>query len=63
MYNRMREVTYKSKFIFDEIEIKITCSIGTYTIKNNLYVDMSTLISYVDKKLYLAKSNGRNRVE
>ena len=40
---------------------KLTCSFGITTLKDN---DTSkTLISRVDKKLYKAKQNGRNRIE
>ncbi len=45
---------------FNKIE-KLTCSFGVTSIKEN--DNSKTIIARVDKKLYKAKQNGRNRVE
>jgi len=45
---------------FDTIK-KLTCSFGVVDYKENDSVE--TLMNRVDKKLYKAKQNGRNRVE
>lgn len=57
-----REVTFEGK------KISYTVSIGTFGIDTNLitFVTKETIVDYVqsvDAKLYLAKQNGRNRVE
>lgn len=43
--------------------IKITASFGVNTMKPLQGSNMESFIEYADKKLYLAKNNGRNRVE
>ena len=48
------------KYRFNKIG-KLTCSFGVVTLKENDNLD--TIILRVDKKLYEAKLNGRNRVE
>ncbi|MDF2557635.1 MAG: putative signal transduction protein [Bacillales bacterium] len=60
--NIRREVE-STEFIYKENNIRITSSFGVISLKptNGLTVDI--LIEDVDRKLYLAKKNGRNRTE
>ena len=51
---------YIQTYTFDKIN-KLTCSFGVTTLQND--DNYKTIITRVDKKLYKAKQNGRNRVE
>jgi diguanylate cyclase (GGDEF)-like protein len=59
----MRAMVENSVIRYDEIDIGITVSLGVSSILSGDNVTLENLLEDVDKKLYLAKSNGRNRVE
>lgn len=58
-----RENVEKTKFIFNEQEVSITISIGLTHSSVSRTADFHTLVHESDRALYLAKGNGRNRVE
>lgn len=63
---KIRKDFQESKLCFEDKEIQATVSIGMMEIKPEYHYKKSFLNEYlmqVDKKLYLAKHNGRNRVE
>ena len=49
-------------FHHNDIDIRITASFGVCNIKEIAHQNIASLIDCADKKLYLAKGNGRNRV-
>ncbi|MGZ8547450.1 MAG: GGDEF domain-containing protein, partial [Sulfuricurvum sp.] len=56
------------KVLFDDISIRYTVSIGVISIHPEgtscvLKDTIDRYVSQVDSKLYLAKQNGRNRIE
>lgn len=57
-----KEVEY-TDFTYKENDIKITSSFGVISIKPTLELNTDSLLEEVDRKLYLAKKNGRNRTE
>lgn len=59
----MRSAIESATFNFDGNEIRITVSLGVTTVSTGEMVTLEELIEKTDKKLYLAKSKGRNRVE
>ena len=59
--NRLRESVEKHKFIFNNIQIPVTISIGITSAGFSDSVE--SLLSRVDDALYEAKRKGRNRVE
>lgn len=61
--DEMRRAIENATIDYDGIGIKITVSLGISTINAGDTVTLEDLIEKADKKLYLAKSNGRNRVE
>ncbi len=58
---RMNEEVKNHKFIYEEVNIKVTISIGITTPTRSDSV--ASLIDRCDKALYDAKKNGRDRVE
>ena len=59
----MRASIEETVFSYEDIEIKITASFGIASIEDLKKPSVSKLISCVDKNLYRAKENGRNRIE
>jgi len=58
---KIRQTIEKKVFNYDEIKIPVTVSIGTSElVKNNTTIE--ALYRDADDNLYLAKKNGRNRV-
>ncbi len=58
---RIRMACSGSKLICDECSIKFTVSLGMAEVLSDY--DLNLLIKKADKALYIAKNNGRNRVE
>jgi len=61
--NRVRTAVETHQFVYDEQTIKITVSLGvSYWDGNDAMTSAQSIIEAVDKKLYEAKNNGRNKV-
>lgn len=61
--NRLRETVQNYNFYFKGKKVMVTCSIGTQTVfKDSGVAGIAELLAMVDKKLYRAKNEGRNRV-
>ncbi len=58
----MRKSIEDNVFRHNDIDIKITASFGICNIKEIEHQNVASLIDCADKKLYLAKGNGRNKV-
>ena len=59
--NKIKDFIENYNFIYQDINIKITISIGlTSIVKTDSYF---SIVDRVDKALYQAKNNGRNRIE
>ena len=59
----MREKIESTKINYDGIEFSVTSSFGIYNIKAMDCEGVDDVLKRADEKLYLAKRNGRNRVE
>ena len=59
--NKIIELITKTEFDFENLKIKITVSMGIA--EYNEDEDLNKFIDRVDKLLYKAKTNGRNRIE
>lgn len=60
---RMRKLIEGREIIYNDKTIKITASFGISVLKHRSNVSLDDLIFIADKKLYLAKNKGRNRIE
>ncbi|MDF2605975.1 MAG: putative signal transduction protein [Bacillales bacterium] len=60
---RIRKTLEEECFLFSNESVRVTASFGLASIKEIEIPSLEGLIDCADKKLYLAKSNGRNRVE
>lgn len=60
---RVRRLVEKTRFVYQEKIIPVTVSIGIATLDGNNLQDVEQLMRTADEYLYLAKNNGRNRVE
>ena len=59
----MRRVLEKVVIRYEDKEFSVTASFGIYSIKPAANENVDDLLKHADEKLYLAKRNGRNRVE
>ena len=59
----MRNAIEKTAIVYDGKEFKITSSFGIYSKKPTESENIDDLLKHADEKLYLAKNNGRNKVE
>jgi diguanylate cyclase (GGDEF)-like protein len=59
----MRQALESTVIRFNENEFNITASFGICSSKSTGSESVDELVAYADEKLYLAKKNGRNRVE
>lgn len=60
---RINKAIENHEFNLENIKIPVTCSIGVQTVDRNTGISsVSEILSMVDKKLYSAKRNGRNKV-
>lgn len=57
---KIRKLIDETTFTYDNINIHITSSFGVHGYKNEK-LNIEELISQVDKKLYVAKTSGRNK--
>jgi len=60
---RVRQKIDQFSFIFENITIPTTLSIGVITVKGEKTISLEMLIKKADENLYQAKNKGRNRVE
>ena len=60
---KMRTAIEETSFQCNENALRITASFGVYTHQPKQSESMHEMIQKVDEKLYLAKRNGRNRIE
>jgi diguanylate cyclase (GGDEF)-like protein len=59
---KIRKSIHNETFVFDTINIKVTLSIGISSVDDSIDT-IEAAIENSDSALYLAKGNGRNRVE
>lgn len=59
----MRKAVEEKEIICGEHPLYITASFGVFCVEANQGYGMEELLQRVDERLYLAKNNGRNRVE
>jgi len=60
---RVRRLVEKTRFTYQDKTIPVTVSIGIATLDGNNLLDVEQLMRTADEYLYLAKRNGRNRIE
>lgn len=59
----MRKSIENASIKYESKDISVTVSFGIYSLKSNGNENADDLLKYADEKLYLAKRNGRNRIE
>ena len=59
----MRKSIENASIKYEGIDIRVTVSFGIYSLKSKGNENADDLLKYADEKLYLAKRNGRNRIE
>lgn len=61
---RLRKAISEAKLLgLEEVEFKITASIGVATYRPEIHKSFTDLVKDADRAMYLAKENGRDRVE
>lgn len=60
---RLRELVENTQFMYNGNAISITISIGVATASKDETLKLEKLLDIADQTMYLAKKNGRNRVE
>jgi len=63
MAEMMRKAIEEKEIIHEDKKIRITASFGIYSIVPSEKDNLETIIKIADDNLYLAKENGRNRIE
>lgn len=58
---RIRKKINESVFRYDDIEIRITCSLGIHSSKGK-DINMDAIVEKADRNLYKAKARGRNKI-
>ena len=59
----MRKSIENASIKYEGIDIRVTVSFGIYSLKSKGNENADDLLKFADEKLYLAKRNGRNRIE
>jgi diguanylate cyclase (GGDEF)-like protein len=59
---KIRERIIEKKFIYHDEEIRITLSLGVASIPDDDVKDLTALVELADKRMFMAKKNGRNQV-
>jgi len=59
----MRKSVENASIKYEGKDISVTVSFGIYSLKSKGNENADDLLKYADEKLYLAKRNGRNRIE
>lgn len=59
----MRKSIESLETLYEDKELRVTASFGIYIIKSLENRTVVDLLKNADEKLYLAKRNGRNRIE
>jgi len=59
----MRKSIENASIKYEGNDIRVTVSFGIYSLKSKGNENADDLLKYADEKLYLAKRNGRNRIE
>ena len=59
--NRIRKEVESHTFIYDDISLKLTCSLGGYVI-DDANLEIKDFVKIADKNLYSAKNSGRNNI-
>jgi diguanylate cyclase (GGDEF)-like protein len=62
MGQRIRAVIEKEEIVVEGRQIAITVSIGVATLAAEEVESIDQLLNIADRRLYLAKNNGRNRI-
>lgn len=57
---KIRKTVEESTYDEDNLNIKLTCSLGGYTIKDTTNISIEDFVYLADKNLYKAKNSGRN---
>ncbi len=58
---RIRSVVQKTPFLFEDKTVTVTISVGATLLEGKEIPDIDTIIANVDKAMYQAKHDGRNR--
>lgn len=59
----MRKSIENTSIKYEGEDISVTASFGIYSLKSKGNENIDDLLQGADEKLYLAKRNGRNRIE